>query len=339
MAGLKPGEDRGISRTDGCLAPAGRVMSARPGLPATALTKNMPICPRRDAILLLVILLLGATASFARIEASSGNFVSSDGVRLHYLDTGLAPEQGPIVIFVPGWTMPAEIWEPQIQHFAKSHRVIAFDPRGQGKSEIARDGYTIERRARDLAELIEQLDQPVVLVGWSLGVLESLAYVESAGTQRVRALVLVDNSIGEEPPPTSDPTFLPRLKQNRIATTERFVRNMFRTPQKEPYLRKIVASSLRVPTDAAVALLSYPYPRERWKQIVYATDRPILYAITARFSGQAENLKKKHPQARIEVFENAGHALFVDEAERFNRVLEEFLNQQVGADSKRGKNP
>lgn len=279
------------------------------------------------------MLLFTATAS-AGTEAASRFFTASDGVRLHYLEAG----QGPTIVFVPGWTMPAEIWDAQRRHFARRYRVIAFDPRGQGKSDLARNGYVIERRSRDIGELLEQLNQPVVLVGWSLGVLESLAYIEAAGTARVRALVLVDNSIGEEPPPSFDPTFLPRLKQNRIVTTERFVRNMYRTQQKEPYLRKIIASSLRVPTDAAVALLSYPYPRERWRQIVYAVDRPILYATTSRFAGQAENLKQKHAHADTVLFENAGHALFVDEAERFNHVLDDFLNNKVGtADNNKGK--
>ncbi|HLF23207.1 MAG TPA: hypothetical protein VI565_04725, partial [Burkholderiales bacterium] len=156
-----------------------------------------------------------------------------------------------------------------------------------------------------------------------------LAYVELAGTGRLRALVLVDNSIGEEPPPVTDPTFLKRLRENRIATTERFVRGMYRTPQREPYLRRVVAHSLRVPLDASIALLSYPYPRERWKEIVYRTDRPILYAVNTRFRGQAENLKKNRPEVWTEVFENAGHALFVDESERFNRLLEDFLLKEV----------
>jgi microsomal epoxide hydrolase len=282
---------------------------------------------RHSAIFLFLFVLsfLIATDTSARTEAVSRYFRSSDGVRLHYLEVG----QGPTLVFVPGWTMPAEIWEPQLRHFAKSFRVIAFDPRGQGKSDIARAGYTAERRARDIAELIGRLGEPVVLVSWSLGVLDSLAYVELAGTERLRALVLVDNSIGEEPPPVTDPTFLKRLRENRLATTERFVRGMYRTPQSEPYLRRIIAYSLRVPLDASVALLSYPYPRERWKEIVYRTHRPILYAVNTRFRGQAENLKKNRPDVWTEVFENAGHALFVDESERFNRLLEEFLLKEV----------
>jgi non-heme chloroperoxidase len=292
----------------------------------------MPIRPCRIAILFCILLLVASAVS-ARTDVADKYFSASDGVRLHYLEAG----QGTTLVFVPGWTMPAHIWQSQIDHFAKRHRVIAFDPRGHGKSSVPREGYIVERRARDIGELLGELNEPVVLVGWSLGVLESLAYVELAGTERVRALVLVDNSIGEEPPPSFDPTFVSRLKQNRKVTTERFVRNMYRTPQPETYLRQIIDSALRVPTDAAVALLSYPYPRERWKKIVYTADRPILYAVSTRFSGQAQNLKKNHPKAQIEIFDNAGHALFVDESERFNRVLEQFIEQ--AASERQNKNP
>ncbi|OGI43504.1 MAG: hypothetical protein A2V92_00905 [Candidatus Muproteobacteria bacterium RBG_16_65_31] len=295
----------------------------------------MAVHRSRHAFLLLTVLLSsGISASAAQAEPASRYFRTSDGVRLHYLEAG----RGPTIVFVPGWTMPAEIWEPQIRHFAPNYRVIAFDPRGQGASEVARTGYTAARRARDIRELIEHLGpEPVVLVGWSLGVLDALEYAKSSGGERLRALALVDNSIGEEPPPVTDPTFLKRLKKDRRATTERFVRHMYRTPQGEAYLKKVTQSSLRVPLDAAVALLSYPYPREYWKNIVYQSERPILYVVNERFRGQAENLKKNRPAAWIGVFEHAGHALFVDESERFNRLLADFLAKEVRLDAAGGR--
>ena len=46
-----------------------------------------------------------------------GWFRTSDGVRLHYLVGG----SGRTVVFVPGWTMPAEIWAPQLRHFFAEH--------------------------------------------------------------------------------------------------------------------------------------------------------------------------------------------------------------------------
>jgi microsomal epoxide hydrolase len=280
---------------------------------------------RRLAALLSVLALLCALPAAA--APASRFFTASDGVRLHYLEAG----RGAVtVVFVPGWTMPAEIWQPQLDYFARACRVIAFDPRGQGRSQVARSGYVAERRAQDIKELLDAIGrEPVVLVGWSLGVLESLAYLRFHGAERVSALVLVDNSIGEEPPPVSDPTFLARLRKNRAATVEGFVRRMYRQPQSEAYYRHLVQASQRMPVDAAVALLSYPYPREFWREIVYATDRPLLYAVSERFRGQADNLKRRRPQAWTEVFANAGHALFVDEAARFNVLLDDFIHQAL----------
>lgn len=272
------------------------------------------------AHLLLGCALLTVTPAWA--EAQGGYFTTSDGVRLHYLSAG----QGPVLVFIPGWTMPAEIWAPQLEHFVRGYRVVALDPRSQGRSEIAASGHEPARRARDIHELLDAIQaKSAVLIGWSLGVLEALAYVDAFGSERLNALVLVDNSIGEDPPPSSDPTFLTRLRKDRRATVERFVRNMYKTPQDENYYRRITAAALKTPLEASVALLSYRNPREYWRQLVYATPVPILYAVTPRFKGQAENLKKRKPEVWIEVFESAGHALFVDDAVRFNALLDDFL--------------
>ena len=50
-------------------------------------------------------------------------------------------------------------------------------------------------------------------------------------------------------------------------------------------------------------------------------------------AAQGDNLVRTHADARMEVFENAGHALFVDEPERFNALLIDFLDTtSAGAD-------
>ena len=41
---------------------------------------------------------------------------------------------------------------------------------------------------------------------------------------------------------------------------------------------------------------------------------------------EAHNLARDRPSTRIELFEHAGHALFLDEARRFNRVLGELID-------------
>jgi non-heme chloroperoxidase len=253
-------------------------------------------------------------------------FASSDGVRLHYIAEGA----GETLLFVPGWLMPAEIWRPQIRYFAGKYRVIAFDPRSQGDSQLAPSGNNLRRRAEDLNDLIEHLQsRRVVLVAWSLGVLESLLYIKTHGDAKVAALVFVDNSVGERPPQQGGATFPARPPSERELEVADFVRSMFNSPQSPGYLAWLTREALRTPVAASVSLLAMPYPRISWRSIVYGTRKPLLYAVTASLKRQAENLQRQRKGTSIEVFADAGHALFVDEHERFNAVLDAFLDRTL----------
>jgi len=57
---------------------------------------------------------------------------------------------------------------------------------------------------------------------------------------------------------------------------------------------------------------------------------PVLFIYQPNSQGSADFFKATlGDKARLEKFEDAGHALFVDDAERFNRVVDEFA-QSVG---------
>jgi non-heme chloroperoxidase len=269
-----------------------------------------------------------APPAHPRSVGRSGHFLTSDKVKLHYLEAG----QGRTILFVPGWSMPAFIWEPQLAGLSTRWRTVALDPRSQGRSQVARSGHEPSRRGRDIAEAIERLGADrVVLVGWSLGVLDSLAFVQEHGDARVAGLVLVDNSVGEgKPPAPSRPSnFLPSLRADREKTMRGFVNAMYATPQDPAYLDTVARAALATPYDAQAKLLSYPRPREYWRDALYATRRPVLYAIRPRFAAQGEAVKARHADASVEVFEDAGHALFVDRAERFNALLDAFCARRA----------
>jgi microsomal epoxide hydrolase len=254
----------------------------------------------------------------------SSFFVASDGVRLHVLEAGPA-ERSPVIALVPGWSMPAEIWCAQLEALGTRYRVAALDPRGQGRSEIARAGYTADRRAADIAEFVDRYPR-VVLVGWSLGALESLHYVRARGEAKLAGLVLVDSSVGEPPAPRPG-NFRGELKRDRAVALDRFVRAMFRTPRPDAELAALAASASRLPLDASLALLAYPYPREHWRAAAHAVKVPLLYVVTPQFAAQATNLKRNRPATETAVFESAGHALFADEPVRFNALLADFASR------------
>jgi len=245
-------------------------------------------------------------------------------VRLHVVESQgkSASGQAPVLAFVPGWSMPASIWDAQFAGLSTRYRVVAMDPRGQGRSDVPAAGYTVERRARDIAEFLQRYPR-VVLIGWSLGALEVLHYVHEHGEAKVAGMILVDSSVGELPKPPEG-GFTDRLAQDRQKSLENFVHAIFRTKRPPEQYRNLLQGALRIPLQASIDLLSYPQPREHWRDIAWAFGKPLLYVVTPQFAAQAGNLQKNRVGTRIEVFEQAGHALFVDEPQRFNRLVDDF---------------
>ena len=270
------------------------------------------------------LLMLPAMLTAAPVK--DGFFKTSDGVKLHYLEAG----SGPSIVFEPGWSMPAWIWDNQILHFAEHYHVVALDPRSQGDSDKPSEGNSPERRSQDIKELIEHLKlAPTVLVGWSLGVPELLTYAEQFGGANVRAYVLVDGFAGDKLDPQFAMGMLGMYRQvdvNRRAFTEKFVRGMYKKPQPEDYIARVIDASLKMPADSAIAASVGAISRSDWRPAIAKMDRPILITCQAAMKSFAADLiVSSMPTTRVEVFEDAGHALFVDDAERFNSVLEDFL--------------
>jgi non-heme chloroperoxidase len=280
----------------------------------------------RAAFLALAILAFARLPALAAADTQDRFFVTSDGVRLHYLEAG----QGHTIVLVPGWTMPAWIWQAQIDYFARAYHVVALDPRSQGDSEITWSGDGPLRRAEDIAELIARAStDPVLLVGWSLGVLDALAYVHTHGDGHIAGLVLIDNSVGENPPPVPERHPRGYHKPSYDEWVELFVRGMFQNPLPAGYLDRLTETALRTPKAIAHELLAYPLPRTYWRAAIYSTVKPILYVVRPRLAGQAANLQANHPGAETVIFPAAGHALFVDEADRFNALMEDFIRRRL----------
>ena len=278
------------------------------------------------ALLLLAILLLQPVLH-AAATVKSQFFTTSDGVKLHYLESGA----GPTILFVPGWTMPAEIWQPQIDYFSRNYHVVAIDPRSQGDSDKTPDGNYPGRRAQDYKELIDHLGgSPVVMVGWSLAVQEALNYVQMFGTYKLSGLVLVDLAIYT----ISTPEELNRryeqshtFQSSRRKYTETFVRGMYHKPQSEAYLETVTTASLKTPTNSAVAMLAEFAVKNDFRPLLPKIRIPVLAVMTENNRVAVQLITSTVSGSRGEVFEDAGHCLFVDDADRFNTLLESFLKK------------
>lgn len=123
-----------------------------------------------------------------------GYFRTRDGVRLFYSVEG--PKDAKPLLFCYGLVCSKLQWKYQMEFFSQTHRVIYLDYRGHGQSETPADpgSVTIENLARDLLELLDELEiQSVPVLGHSLGVNIILDLYRLAPS-RVKALVLANGT-------------------------------------------------------------------------------------------------------------------------------------------------
>jgi pimeloyl-ACP methyl ester carboxylesterase len=90
-----------------------------------------------------------------------------NGVEIHYDSTGTGPET---VVFSHGLLFSGEMFREQVFHLADRYRVVTYDHRGQGRSEVTRAGYGMDDLTQDAAELVEALGvAPCHFAGLSMG--------------------------------------------------------------------------------------------------------------------------------------------------------------------------
>jgi len=109
-----------------------------------------------------------------------------NGLEIHHEIQG----EGPPIVFVHGLGATSNVWHAQRMTLSKNYQVIVYDRSGSGRSQQAREGYSIDAWTDELAGLLDYLAVPkAVVVGHSLG---SMIAQRFAGkyADRTKALIL-----------------------------------------------------------------------------------------------------------------------------------------------------
>jgi pimeloyl-ACP methyl ester carboxylesterase len=145
---------------------------------------------------------------------------SADG---HWINTeSFGPADAPLVVLAHGWTCAIAFWAPVINRLAADHRVVAYDQRGHGRSDIppTRDGYSTRALADDLEAVLTAVvpdGARAVLAGHSMGGMTIMAAGDRAAVAERTAAVLLcstgpaDLVRGARMAPDWLPTVLQRL--------------------------------------------------------------------------------------------------------------------------------
>lgn len=126
--------------------------------------------------------------------------IKINNANIYYEDSAPNDTQKPVMVFAHGLLWNTRIYDKQVEHFQDSYRCIAFDFRGQGQSQITKDGYDMDTLADDAIGLLAALDiDSCHYVGLSMGgfVGQRIAIKKP---ELLNSLTLIDTSADAEDP-------------------------------------------------------------------------------------------------------------------------------------------
>lgn len=259
-----------------------------------------------------------------------------NGARLYVEDHG----SGTPLVFLPGLAAGLRFFEPQLSELSDRYRTIAMDYRGHGRSEVTEIGYTLEQFAADIDGVLERLEvTDAIVVGWSLGALLSWEYIDRYGTGRIRGLVDVD--MEASPYQRDDYPYgtytvdglqesLVALQTDRFAALEGAIDRLCKEPPTGGLRRMMIDEMSRCPpTVHGTLMLSLI---RDYRPILEEIDVPTLVCVGMdgkwRSAESVEHTAEFLADVRLERFSESGHCLTIEEPDRFNRVLEEFVESR-----------
>jgi len=260
-------------------------------------------------------------------------YVKVGDIKIHYLEAGTGDR---IIVFLTGWTLPAEVWQEQIPYFtARGFRVIAYDPRSQGRTSTTETGNTYQQHAADLYELLLNLEaEHSFIVAWSSGVTTLLEYISSPDSIRPNKIVLVDgypaaqqkdDYPGAVTLSKARSEFL-KMQEDRKKFTEKFIQGLFKQSQPASIIKDLNKSSLKTPSGAAISLFFDLITGNRLPALARISV-PTLIVTTQENQAIGEYMKLKISRSELKVIEEAGHAIFLDKPQAFNQAVESFIGE------------
>ncbi len=269
---------------------------------------------------------------------------NSADIKIHYEDHGA----GKPIVLIHGYPLNGNSWERQERALLDAgYRAISYDRRGFGQSSQPTSGYDYDTFAADLKTLLEQLelDQDVVLAGFSMGTGEVTRYLGTFGSDGVAKAALFgvippfllktdDNEKGV--PQEVFDEIKDGIGADRYAFFDEFLQNFNNVDDLDP--EKIGDAALRSQFQAAVE--SSPYASyacvDTWLTD-FRADLPkidvptlVVHGTADRilpFEATAARLRDENLIADLEVVEveNGPHNIGWTHPDEVNKALLDFL--------------
>lgn len=281
---------------------------------------------KRSRILATGLLCAGVAMQTGCVAARSGepvsHFANLDGKRVHYVDAGRGKTT---LVWVHGWASDQTVWRDQVPAFKDKARLLLIDLPGHGQSDPVDGPYTMDLFARGIAAVMDDAHvRRAVLIGHSNGT-PTIRQFWRRYPDRTQALVVVDGALKQMMPAAAAKPYLDRFKS---ATYKEAASQMVdQIAGIEGDLRERVrALVMSCSQEALVGGIEAALDPSIWNDDPITCPMLCVMAASPFWDESYEEyVRQLAPDVDYRVLDNVSHFIMMQEPERFNEILAEFL--------------
>ena len=236
------------------------------------------------------------------------------------------------LVLIHGYLGSSEMWFLQKKFLSKNYRIIAPALPGFGESHDVKSLNSINKMAQILIKLINEKNiNKFHLLGHSMGGMIVQEMAKISGEKIKKLICFATGSIGDIPDRfESIDNSIEKLKEEGIEeTVKRIPPKWFVKGQKAKnyYLCENAVKQIKEVTayNALIAMKNWR-GYENLKNIKQDTliiwgDKDVSYNFD-----QVDILKKNISSSQLEIFEGCGHNVHLEEPQKFNETVKNFLS-------------
>ncbi len=261
----------------------------------------------------------------------------ANGIGIEYVLEG--PEDAPVVTFSHSLGSSMALWDAQADLLKDRFRVLRYDNRGHGGTDVAPPPYSFEQFAEDAFALLQALEiERTHFVGLSNGGMigQTLAL---AHPEAVRTLVLCDTT--SRPPDPTVPVWEARAVTALSEGVEPLVPTIIErwfdpgTRERHPQLVARFSDLIRSTAPEAYAACCRAIQKVDLTDRLHAIEVPTLLLVGSQDTGtvveEHEIVRDRIAGAEFVVLQGAAHLSNLCAPEEFNAALSSFLDRHADA--------
>ncbi len=257
----------------------------------------------------------------------------ANGITVNYALEG--PAANPVVIVSHSLAAHLGMWEPQVDALTRTFRILRYDTRGHGGTEVAPGGYTLEQLADDALGLLDTLGiERAHWLGLSLGGMIGQTLALKA-PQRLRSLALCDTS--SRIPVDAKPVWEGRIRaaeaQGMEPLVEPTIERWFTAPfrQRRPEVIDRVRTMIRETDPRGYAGCCHAISALDLTDRLSAIRLPTLVVVGEGDQGTpvaaARTIQEHIKGSELVVIPAAAHLSNMEQPEAFNNAVVKFLGR------------